>query len=320
MPLLDRFLLAIAIAASAGHATSQPAPSAAVRLVVGFPAGGPPDLTARLIASRLERQLGRPVVVENQVGASGTVAAASVARAKPDGQTLLFGVAANLAVAPATMRSPPYDPTADFTPIAEVAKGPYVWLVRADAPAKDMAGFIEWARANPGKLNYGTPGQGTLHHLATEVLKQNTGVFIVHVPYRGAAYAGLIGGDIHGMFDTMPAPLPLIESGKLRALGVTGNRRLPALPQVPTLAEQGIPNMEVNAWWGVVGPAGMARATVLQLHGGIQETLADPEVRATFARWGVEPSRGSPEDFGNYIANESRRWRATVASGALRFD
>ena len=301
-------------------ASAQAYPSGPVKIVIGFGPGGAPDTALRLVASWLEKHWGQPVVVENQVGASGTIAASAVARARPDGQTLLFGVAANLAVAPATMRQPPYDPVKAFTPIAEVARGPYLWLVRSDAPVATMQEFIEWARLNPGRLNYGSPGQGTVHHLATEMLKQAGGFYMVHVPYRGAAYAGLLAGDIHGMFESMPTPMPFLESGRMRALGVTGRHRLAALPAVPTLAEQGLQDMEVNSWWGFVGPAGMPAALVTSLNADIRRVLAEPELRSSLQRAGIEPTGGTAEEFGRYIAQEAQRWKRIVATGALKFD
>ena len=320
MTLLLRLCAGITALVIGQCAGAQGAPQGPVKIVVGFAAGGPPDITARLIAARLEKRWQQPVTVENVVGASGTIAAANVARSKPDGQTLLFGVAANLAVAPATMRTPPYDPTTAFSPIAEVARGPYLWLVRADAPATDMPGFIRWARQNPGKLAYGSPGQGTVHHLATEMLKQSQGIYLLHVPYRVAPYTALVAGDVQGMFESMPAPLPLIESGRLRALAVTGPKRLAVLPNVPTFAEQGLPGIDVHSWWGFVGPAGMAPALVAQVNDDIRNVLADPDVRAALARAGIEPGVGTPDAFGRFIAQEAARWKHVVAERALALE
>ncbi|OUM00796.1 Bug family tripartite tricarboxylate transporter substrate binding protein [Variovorax sp. JS1663] len=302
-------------------ASSAPAyPSGPVKIVVGFAAGGAPDTTARLLAAGLARRWSQPVVVENQVGASGTLAAAAVARARPDGSTLLFGVAANLSVAPAVLRQPPYDPVGSFTPVAEVARTPYVWLVRADAPAATMPEFVAWARREPGKLNYGTPGQGTQHHLLTELLKRNEGFYMVHVPYRAAAYQGLLAGDIQGMFESLPGPIALFESGRVRALAVTGPRRLASLPQVPTLREQGLQELDVSAWWGVVGPAGMPPATVSRIHADIRAVLAEPETRAALGRGGIEPSEGTSDEFAAHIAREWRRWRDLALQRGLLSD
>jgi tripartite-type tricarboxylate transporter receptor subunit TctC len=309
--------VALALGASA---LAQPYPSKPVKVLIGFAPGGTTDTVLRRIASRLEERLAQPVVIENRPGASGMIAAAAVSRADADGHTLLFGVAANLAVAPATLKSPPYDPSTAFAPIIEIARGPYLWLVRSDAPARTMREFIAWSKKNPGKLNYGSPGEGSVHHLSTEMLKQATGLDIVHVPYRGGPYVALLAGEIHAMFETMPGPLPYLEAGRIRALAVTGARRLPALSDVPTLAEQGVPDVDVNFWWGFVGPADMPLAVVAKLNAEIARALADPDLKATFAKWNIEPTPGTPEAFGAYIRQESVRWRNVVTRSGLKLE
>jgi tripartite-type tricarboxylate transporter receptor subunit TctC len=315
-----RVMIAAVVLVLGGSALAQPYPSKPVKVLIGFAPGGTTDTVLRRIVSRLEERLGQPVVVENRPGASGTIAAAAVARADPDGHTLLFGVAANLAVAPATMKSPPYDPPTAFAPIIEIARGPYLWLVRSDAPAKTMQEFIAWSKRNPGKLNYGSPGEGSVHHLSTEMFKQAAGLDMVHVPYRAGLYLALLAGEIHAMFETMPGPLPHLEAGKIRALGVTGAQRLPVLPDVPTLAEQGVPDMDVNFWWGFVGPARMPRAVVAKLNAEIASALADPELKATFAKWAIEPTPGTPDAFGVYIRLEFARWKEVVTKSGMKLE
>lgn len=303
----------------AGAAAAQPYPNRPVTILNGFPPGGATDIVLRQVAATLAGRLGQPVVIENRPGAAGTIAAGAVARAVPDGYTLLFGVAANLAVAPATMQRPPYDPSSAFTAIIELSRGPYVWLVRSDAAAKDLKEFIGWSRSNPGKANYATPGQGSVHHLATEMLKQATGAQMTHVPYKGgpAMVAALLSGEVQGMFDSPPAHLPNISAGKMRALAVTGSRRIAALPDVPTLAEQGLPDLEVHSWWGFVGPAGLPPEIVRRLNAEIASALADPELKATFARLSIEATPGTAEEFGRFIAQEAARWRQFVAASGL---
>jgi tripartite-type tricarboxylate transporter receptor subunit TctC len=313
-----RCLSAVWLAACALLAHGQTYPGAPVRVMVGFSAGGPPDTTARRIAERLSDRLGTPVIVENQPGASGTIAAAAVARAQPDGHTLLFGVAANMAVAPATMRSAPYDPVSSFAPIVEVARGPYVWLVRADAPAGGMKEFIAWARSAPGRLNYASPGPGTVHHFATEMLAKAAGLEMVHVPYRGGLYQALLAGEVQGMFESMPGPIPHLEGGKLRALAVTGARRLARLPDVPTLEEQGVPGVDVNSWWGFFAPAATPPAVVERLNKEVNQILADPAMRALLANWGIEPAGGTPQAFAAYVRQENARWKEIVARSGLK--
>jgi tripartite-type tricarboxylate transporter receptor subunit TctC len=314
---IPRFFAMLTALAIAGAAHAQTYPDKPVKVLAGFAPGGNTDAVLRQIARRLEQRMGAAFVVENRTGGSGTIAAAAVARAAPDGYTLLFGVAANLAVAPATLKPPPYDPVTAFTPIAEVARGPYVWLVRSEAPPRSMAEFISWAKDNPGKLNYASPGPGTVHHLATEMLRRASAIDIVHVPYRSGVYVPLLAGEVHGMFDSMPGPMPHLASGKLRALAVTGPRRMALLPDVPTLAELGLADLEVNSWWGFVGPAGLPRPIVARLNAEIAAALAEPELKATLANWGIEASAGSAEAFGQYIAQESARWKRAVKEAGL---
>ena len=303
-------------------AAAQTYPAKPVTIVNGFPSGGPVDAALRPIAAKLAARLGEPVLVENRPGAAGTIGAGSVARATPDGYVLLFGVAANLAVAPATMRKPPYDPTRAFTPIGEVARGPYVWLVRADNPARDMNEFIAWTKAHPGQVNYATPGRGTVHHLATEMLKRETGADMTHVPYKGgkALATALLGGEVQAMIESPSAYVPLIQAGRLRALAVTGERRLAALPGVPTLDEQGIHGLNVHSWWGLVGPAGMPDPVVARLNADLNAVLAEPAMRELLTRMSAMPTPGTPRQFGAYIAAEWHRWRTFVATSGLNLD
>ena len=316
--MLARTLIAFAALTFAAVAVAQGYPSRPVRILHGFQAGGPPDVVLRHIAAKLEKQLGQPVVVENRPGASGTVAAAAVARGDADGHLLLFGVAANLAVAPATMKSAPYDPARAFTPIVEVARGPYLWLVRADSPAKSMPEFVAWARSQPRAPAYASPGLGSVHHLATEMLKQAASIDLLHVPYTGGLYTALLGGQVEAMFESMPGPIPHLASGKLRAIAVTGPSRLAALPDVPTLAEQGIAGVEVSSWWGFVGPAGMPESVVATLNKAVRDALAEPDLKAALGQMGIAASPGPAAAFGAHIAEESARWRAVVARAGLQ--
>ena len=319
---IARALIAVAGFALAGLTFAQPYPSRPVTIVNGFPPGGVTDTVLRLIAAKLADRLGQSVVIENRAGAAGTIGAAAVARAEPDGHTLLFGVAANLAVAPATMKSAPYDPAKAFAAVIEVARGPYIWMVKPEVPAKTMQEFIAWAKQNPGKLNYGSPGQGSVHHLASEMLKQATGMEMTHVPYKGGAttYTAMLGGEIDAMFDGMPVPLPHLKAGKIRALAVTGPKRLQALPDVPTLAEQGVAGLDVHFWWGIVGPAGLSKPVVARLNAEIARALGDADLKATFAKWDIESTPGTPEAFAAYIAQESARWKAFVAKSGLKLE
>lgn len=242
-----------------------------------------------------------------------------MAHARPDGDTLLLGVAANLAVAPLVMKTPPYDPLKDFTPVTEAARGPYVLLVRADARARNFAEFVAWARTRPGQLNYASPGEGSVHHLATEMLKTRESLHIVHIPYRTSLYTALLANDVQVMFESLPGPLPFLESGKLRALAVTGAHRLQRLPQVPTLAELGVRGFEeVGSWWGFVGPAGLPAETVARLNGQLHQAMADADLRATMDAWGIALTPGPASEFARLLADENLRWREQVRRLALR--
>jgi tripartite-type tricarboxylate transporter receptor subunit TctC len=319
--MYPRFLALLAVALGASLANGESYPVKPIKVFHGFSPGGAPDSALRSIATALAVRLGQPIVVENRPGASGTIAATLVARAPADGYTLLFGVAANLAVAPATMVRPPYDPSTAFTPIVEVARGPYLWLVPSRSPARSISEFLTLARSNPGKLNFGSPGIGSVHHLATEALERSAGIRMTHVPYStGGLYTGMLAGQVDGMFDSMPTPLAYIRDGKLRALGVTGSKRLAALPDVPTFAEQGIADPGANSWWGFVGPKGLSEAIVEKLNGAIAATLADPSVAATFERISVEPSPDSPKAFGEYITSQYHHWRNEARAHGVRLD
>jgi tripartite-type tricarboxylate transporter receptor subunit TctC len=314
-------LAAIALLVLATSASGQSYPLKPVTIVNGFPPGGVTDGVLRTLAGKVGERLGQPIVIENRPGAAGMIAAGAVARAVPDGHTLLFGVAANLAVGPATMKTPPYDPSSAFTPVVEISRGPYVWLVRADHPASDMKQFLAWT-GTAGKANYASPGQGSVHHLATEMLKQKTGVAMTHVPYKGGAAlaAALLGGEVHGMFDSPSAHLGNIRGGKLRALAVTGDKRLAVLPGVPTLQEQGLPRLEVNSWWGIVGPAGMPGEVVRRLNAEISRALAEPELRTILEKMSIEATPGTPEAFAAYMRDEYLRWKQFVATSGIVLD
>jgi tripartite-type tricarboxylate transporter receptor subunit TctC len=313
--------LACAIgAAVATSAAAQTYPAKPITLVNAFPPGGPTDVVARQIAAKLSQRLGQQVIVDNKAGAAGTIGAGAVARAEPDGYTLLFAVAANMAVAPAVLKSVPYDPVKSFAAVVEVARGPYVLMVHPSVPVKDVAELVAYARNNPGKLNYGSPGQGSVHHLVTEMLKQSTGIDLVHVPYKGSApaYTAIMAGEIQVLVDGMPAPLPHLRSGKMRPLGVTGDKRLGVLPEVPSFAEQGVTGVDAQFWWGIVAPAGTPPTVVARLNAEITQVLKDPEIRATFEKQNIDPSPGTPEAFGALVATERARWAEVVARAGIK--
>lgn len=304
--ILFALLLALATFARA----EEGYPTRPIKVYHGFAAGGAPDTVLRRIAAVLEKRLGVAVVVENRPGASGTIAASRVAHAAPDGYTLLFGVAANLAVAPAAMAQPPYDPSRDFTPIVEVARGPYVWLVPAQSAARTMREFVDLARREPGALKYASPGVASVHHFATEEFARRAAIVLTHVPYAsGGLYQAILGGQVDGMFDSMPSPLGPLRAGKLRALAVTGDHRLALLPDVPTLAEQGLPDPDAHSWWAFVGPRGLRADVVARLNREIAAALREPSLQEPLGAMSIEPTPGTPDDLGAYIRQQYAHWR-----------
>lgn len=312
--------IAIAFCLFATTVGAQGYPTRPVTLVNGFPPGAATDTISRQIAGVLAKRLGQSVVVENRTGAAGTIGAASVVRAAPDGYTLLFGVLSNLIVGPASNKDVAYDPVQSFTPVIEIARGPYVLVVTQAVPAKTLAEFVDYARKNPGKLNFGSVGPGSAHHFAGEMLKRAAGIQMVHIPYKGGgpAYTGLLGGEIQVLLDTMPGPQQYVQAGTLRALAVTGPKRLSTLPDVPTFIEQGQDGVDVQFMFGIVGPEGLPADVVSRLNTEITQALADPEIRATLARQSIEPSPGTPEAFGALLALEWKRWREIVAKTGFR--
>ncbi|WP_439589162.1 Bug family tripartite tricarboxylate transporter substrate binding protein [Hydrogenophaga sp.] len=299
---------------------AQTYPSKPVVLVNGFAAGGSLDAVVRLVAIHLGKELGQSVVVENRAGATGTIAAASVARAPADGYTLLFGVAGNLVVAPATMKNVGYDPVTSFDAVSEVARGPYVLVANGDLPVRNVAELFDYARKNPGKLNYGSSGPGSVQHFAGELLNRAGGVSLTHIPYRGGgqSYPALMAGDVHALFDTMPGPQMFAQSGKVRPIAVTGPKRLKSYPDVPTFTEQGFPGVDVGFMYGVVAPAGTPPAVIAKLNAAMHRALANPEMKALLDKQDLEPSPGTPEAFKALMVSEGQRWKRIVAESGFK--
>ncbi len=297
-------------------------PDKPVRFVVGFTPGGPSDILARALGDRLAAQLGQPIVVENRPGAGGNVAAEAVAHGAPDGHTWLLGNNSILATNQALYRRLPYDPARDFAPVALVAVQPNILVVHPAVPARSVAELVAYAKMHPGKLNYASSGSGAAAHLAGELFKAMTGVDMVHVPYKGAqpALTDVLGGQDQLMFATSASVIPYIKAGRLRALAVTTAQRSPALPELPTVAESGVPGFEATTWHGVVVPAATPRAVVLKLNEEINRALADPQLRARLDALGAEVAGGTPEQFAEYIAREIPKWTKVVLESGARAD
>jgi tripartite-type tricarboxylate transporter receptor subunit TctC len=318
--------IAVACASLAAHtAAAQGAvaayPSKAIRLVVPFPPGAGTDAVARLVAQKLGEAMAATIVIDNRSGAGGAIGAAEVARAEPDGYTLLF-VASPFTTVAAASKSAGYDPVRQFVAVAPIAAGPLAFMVNADFAAQSMRDFIALARDKPGRLNYGSAGTGSVNHLALELLKARTGVDIVHVPYKGIAPAmvDLVSGRIEAITASIPAALPFIAQHKLRALALTGPRRSPLLPGVPTWKEAGVENAEVVNYWGIVAPAGTPPAVVEKLNAEIRAVLAQPEVRERLEREGAEVIADAPGRLAALIETDLARWKKLIAEAGLTLD
>lgn len=319
----------IAVVAIAALALASPVPLQAqgypakpLRLVVGFPPGGGLDFTARLIAPHLQEGLGQPVLVENKPGAAGVQAAREVAKSAPDGYTLLIANIGPFALAPNMMAARPYDPAADFTAIGQLIATYFVAVVPANLPANTMREFIDWARANDGKVNYASGGNGSITHLNGELLNQVGALRMTHVPYKGTApaLADLIAGQTHILIDILSVLAPQVKGGKLKALAVASPARDPELPGVPTLREAGYPQLETSGWQGLVGPAGMPKEVVARLAAELKKVLAKPQVRERFARAGTPVVERGPEEFAAFIRAENARWLPLIKASGARIE
>ena len=319
---LQAALFAAALAASIGVAQAQDYPSRPVRLVVPFGPGGPTDVAARLVSQIAQAELGATIVVENRPGAGGATGSKSVANAEPDGYTLLVGTSATLAVVPALMKNPGYDPVKSFAAVAKVADSTTVMIVPANFPANSVKEFVAYAKANPGKLSYASAGAGNQTQLVAELLKAKAGIEIVHVPYKSGAemVTAVLSEQVQLTFPDISILLPLIRDRKVKALAVTSARRHPQLPDVPTLAESGFPDFAVTFWSGVVAPAGTPAGIVNKLNAAIDKGLRSREIEDKLAAIGSQTAPGSPQEFAAFIASEAVKWRAVAATAGVSLD
>jgi tripartite-type tricarboxylate transporter receptor subunit TctC len=301
------------VAMLAGPAAAQSYPVKPIRMIVPFPPGGPIDTMGRMVANDLSARLGQQVIVDNRAGAGSTIGTKAAAAAEPDGYTLLFGSSGSLAVAPALYTTLDVDPLKAFVPVAKVALLPHVFVVSNDLPVKNVKEFIAYAKARPGKLNYGA-GLGTPPHLLSTLLKTKADIDAVYVPYKGAAASitDLLAGRVQFTIDGLISLYPLIRDGKVRALAIARGERWPALPDVPTLVESGFPDFTIDAWTGVAAPAGTPADIVARLNAAINEGLKAPDSKATLAKFSAIADTGTPADFGAFMARELSRWAALV--------
>nr|WP_240636183.1 tripartite tricarboxylate transporter substrate binding protein [Caldimonas tepidiphila] len=307
-----------------GVAGAQAAfPSKPITIIVPFSAGGTTDILARLIGQQLGPELGgQTVVIDNRAGAGGNIGAQAAARAAADGHTLFMGTVGTHAINASLYKKLPYDPVKDFAPLTRVAVVPNLLVTHPSVPFKTVPEMIAYARANPGKLTFGSPGNGSSPHISGELFKSLAKVDMQHIPYKGSAPAmsDLLGGQIDVMFDNMPSALPHVKSGKLRALAVTPARRSPELPSVPTLAEAGVPGYEATSWFGLYAPAGTPPQVLSRLHGALTKVLASPEVQKKIAEQGAEPVSETPEEFAAFMRRETEKWARVVRESGASID
>ena len=316
---------AVAISALAASSASPQSgyPNRQISFVVGFSAGGTTDIVARLIAEEMRRTLGEPIVIENKPGAGGNIGASIVAKAKPDGYTLLIGSVGPLAINASLYAKMPYDNLKDFTPISLIVHVPNMLVVNPSAmPVSSFAEFVALLKANPGKYFFASTGTGTSSHLSGEQLKTMAGVEATHVPYKGAvALNDLLSGEqVHFMFATIPSVIEFVRAGRLRALAVTSKSRSAAVPDIPTVAESGFPDFEASSWFGLLGPADLPRDIVAKLQGEVVRVLKIPEIRDKLIAQGADPVGSSPEEFAAYIRGETAKWSKVVKSSSAKAD
>jgi tripartite-type tricarboxylate transporter receptor subunit TctC len=317
---MPRTLIVIALVASA--AAHAQYPSKAIRFVVPFPAGGPLDIVARSIGQDVNKAWGQPVLVDNRPGAGGNIGADIVAKAPPDGHTILMGAVSTHAINVWLYKSLPYDPVKDFAPVTLVTSVPNVLVVHPSVPAKTVRELIALAKARKGELNFASGSTGSAGHLAGELFKTMAGVDVVHIPYKGAAPAvtDLLAGHVSLMFDNLASGLPNINAGRVRALAVTTLRRSPFLPELPTISESGLRGFDIGTWFGVFAPAGASREIVTRLNAEISRALRTPVMKERLAALGAEPMPNTPEAFAAFVKTEMAKYRKIVQASGAKVD
>jgi tripartite-type tricarboxylate transporter receptor subunit TctC len=315
-----RGILALAMLALPLAAHAQAYPAKPVRIVVPFAPGGGSDFTGRLIAAKLSERMGAQFVVENRAGAGGNLGASEVVKAAPDGYTLLL-ISASYTVNPSVYKLS-FDPVNNITPIIQISGGPYVVAVHPSVPARTLAEFVAYAKKEPARLAYGTSGQGSIMHVASEYFLDSAKIKVLHVPYKGTgpALQDTIGGQVQLIFGAIPATLPHVRAGRLRALAVTTARRVAAAPELPTVAESGYPGYEVTNWHGLVGPKGLPREVVERVNREINGLITAEDMKKHMATEGLEPAGGSPERFAEILKSEAARWGKVVQQAGIKVE
>ncbi|NLD69357.1 MAG: tripartite tricarboxylate transporter substrate binding protein [Limnobacter sp.] len=320
---LSRFAacaLGAALALTGGLAAAQEWPSRPIRIVVTFPTGGAPDILARLFSEKSE--LGQPVIVDNKPGAGGNIGADIVAKSPADGYTLVMGTVGTHSINGSIFAKMPYDMTRDFAPISLIASTPNLLVVNNDLPVKTVKDLIDYAKANPDKLSFGSPGLGTSIHVSGELFKSMTGVQMQHIPYKGRQFAipDLIGGQIQLMFDNMPSALPMARDGKIRAVAQTGAQRSAAAPDVPTVAESGVPGFEATSWFALFAPAGTPPAVIAKIRDEAKRIYSLPDVRNRLATLGLDAILSTPAELAEFQAAEIAKWAKVAADAGVKVE
>ncbi len=297
-------------------------PAKAVRWIIPFPPGGGTDVISRTLAQKLTESWGQQVIADNRPGSGGTIGLAAAAKLPADGYNLVLGQLANLAIAPALYPKLPYDPIRDFTPVTLVLTSPLVLVAHPSLPVKNLKELIALAKAKPEAITFGSPGNGTTGHLGTEMLQTIAKVKMTHIPYKGAvpAFTGLMGGEIAVYLSSIPPALPMLNSGRVKAIGVTSAKRMPSLPNVPTLAEGGLPGYEVTNWYGVMAPAGMPKEVLTRLNTDLVRILKQPDVQQRFQGEGGDVIANAPDEFSKFIRNEIAKWAKAVRESGAKVD
>ncbi len=307
---------------AAGASAFAAFPEKPIRVVIGFPAGGPLDQHARLLTDRLQAVLGQPIIIDYKSGAGGTVGAQDVMKAAPDGYTLMLANTGVMLINPALYSKLPYATLKDFTPIARTAMQPLALLVNPKLPVRTLKEFISYARERPGQINYGSAGNGGISHLVPEMFKNATGLFMVHIPYRGSApaFTDLMGGQVQFMGESIPQAANYHKQGKVRALAVTSKERNPALPDVPTVIESGVKGFEVVGFYGFLAPAGLPKDVTAKLSDAFKQVMANPDIRNRMVTQGADPAFMGSDEFAQFLAAEMPRWAAAVKASGAKLD
>ncbi len=327
-PLMDthmktlKLLLSLSLWCLASLAQAQAFPSRPVKIIIGFPAGGPLDQHARLLSDRLQAVLGQPVLIDYKAGAGGTVGAQEVMKAPPDGHILMLANTGVMVINPALYSKLPYSTTRDFVPIARTAMQPLALLVNPKVPANSLKEFMDYARSRPGQINYGSAGNGGISHLVPEMFKTATGLFMVHIPYRGSApaFTDLMAGQVQFMAESIPQAAAYHKQGKVKALAVTSRERNPALPDIPTVQEAGIRNFEVVGFYGFLAPAGTPPDVVAKLSDAFRQVMGQPDLRSRMVAQGADPAFLGGEDFARFLNAEMPKWAAAVKASGAKLD